>query len=312
MLPVAGDFVQSRSQFPIHMNAPSQNPPVAEVPDRHLPRLFIAGIVGWLLGMVAVFLVTWLVERPADLALALLATLGRWWIGFLVGAVALVVAALVSKVPPARGLGAYLLPMALLGAGAAICVAIYPDRALRDDLMTFLPVALFFYVVALLWMRMSRARERRTQFVQAVLPPLAGGLAVLVGVAAPVFASNAFRYRDSFGLQVKETRVEDGTLVCDGVVSIRKPEAFTFRAPRYLWRADENETENGEITWGATGKPDGATGDFPFTVKWTKGVPEGGLKDIGMYEDVLWLEVRRADGNDEVVYTLSEPLVRRH
>lgn len=276
--------------------------------ERALPRLFKAGLVGWGLGTLIVFGLSWVVAKPGTLPLAMLWTLNHWWIAFLVGVVALVAVGVRGKLPLGRGLVAFVLPMLLLVAVAALCLAVYPNRGLREDLMTFLPVVLFFYAVAYLWMSMKRVRESGQQFVQAVFPPLVGGIAVLAGVAVPVFASNEFRYRDTFSLRVIDTRVENGLLVCDGTLAIHQPDAFNFRAPRYVWADEDAVTEDGKIVWGKGGEPSGSAGEYPFQVSWTKGVPSGGVKEIGLYEDMLCFEVR-LKGDDKVVYSLCQPLV---
>lgn len=293
------------------MDAQPDSPAATKNTDRNLPRLFMAGIIGWIVGTVLLFGASYVILKPESIALAMLWTLGRWWIGAAVGALTVVVAAVVSKSSIARPLAAFVLPLALLGVVAGLCLLIYPDQVFRDDLMTFLPVVLFFYAVAFVWMTLSKGKSRGVQFAQAVIPPVVGGLAVLLGVAVPAFASDEFRYRDTFDLHLVEARVEQGEFICDAVISIRKPESYTFSAPRYVWLEGGSDTDMGRFTWGEAGEPKGTSGDFPFTVRWRKSVPEQGLEGIGLYEDMFCLEIRLADGDGRVIHTVCEPIPRK-
>ena len=153
---------------------------------------------------------------------------------------------------------AYLLPVAVLAVIGGICLLIYPDNLLREELLTYLPVVLLFYGLGVLWMKLRKEEASETPAVaRAVIPAVVGGLVILGSVAVPVFASDAFRYRDTFEFSMADSALQDGAIQVDGAIEIRKPGNFKFSAPRYVW----NETPDGSSI-GATasnwGKSPGA------------------------------------------------------
>jgi hypothetical protein len=75
--------------------------------------------------------------------------------------------------------------------------------------------------------------------------------------------------------------LSDGAILADAVLDIKKPGAYRFSAPRYIYPdgmtsgEDEELVELGKITWGSAGPPsDSSGGSFPFQIRWQKNVPK--------------------------------------
>ena len=280
-------------------------------------KLFATGVIGWLAGMVVLFGAAWVFSKPETVSVAMLWMVSHWWIAFLLGLVLLVVRGVVSKSSLGKALGAYVVPVAVIAALAALCLLVYPDAGLRSDLLTYLPVVVLFYLFGSLWMSGGREAGDSPAFLRAVIPSLVGGLMILGFVAVPAFASDSFTYRNAFVLSVSGTQIKDGAIVSEGSLEIRKPGMYAFSAPRYVWDATEapaNESsepqvENGEFQWGAAGAPkDGGTGVFPVKIVWRKGVPAGGISQIPPYEDMVMIEVRKTDEDSKLIYCVSAPM----
>ena len=299
-------------------NPASGNRPVADlspVGAASFRKLFGSGVVGWLIGMGLLFGAAWIFSKPESVPVALLWVISHWWIAFLLGLVLLVVRGLSAKASMGRAVLAYVLPVAVLAAIAGVCLMIYPDAGLRGDLFTYLPVVLVFYGFGCLWMAGSREAGDSLAFMRAVIPSLVGGLMILGFVAVPAFASDSFTYRNAFHLTVDSTRVVDGAIVSEATLEIRKPGAYGFSAPRYVWEmvesdaGSEPQTELGEIQWGAAGAPKAESpGVFPMKIVWRKGVPTGGISQLPPYEDFVVIEVRKTDEVDKLIYCVSAPM----
>lgn len=278
-------------------------------------KLFATGVMGWLVGMVALFGASWIFTKPETAAVAMLWVISHWWIAYLFGLVVMVIRGLMSRRSLGRAIGAYVLPVGLLLGVAWLCLALYPDAGLRGDLFTFLPVVLVFYGFGSLWMSGGREAGDSSAFLRAVVPSLMGGLMILGFVAVPAFASDSFRYRDTFDLKITKTTVKDGTMISEGSLGIRKSGDYQFSAPRYVWemtsstQSTEPEVELGEIQWGAAGAPKAGTqGEFPLRIVWRKGVIAGDAAQIPPYEDLIVIEVRRPDEDGRLVYSVTAPM----
>ena len=243
-------------------------------------------------------------------------SISHWWAAYAFGLLLLIGAALASRVSFALAARAYVLPVALLALIAWVCQLIYPDSAFRGDLYTYLPVVMIFYIFGCLWMLVRSDKEETPAFARAVIPGVLGGLVILGFVAIPVFASNAFRYRNAFQLKISKLELADGVVVGAGTVEISKPGAYQFAGPRYL--CDELETldeiepgvEIGTLTWeGSEGPKPGAVGVFPFKVSWRKGMLPEHMKALPTSNDSVYLEVRNPDTENELIYSLYAPVM---
>ena len=272
-------------------------------------KLYTIGVVGWLLGMAALFGASWPISKPETVSVAMLWTMSHGWIAFLFGLVLMGISGVFSKGPPVRPMLAYVLPVALLAAVAAICLAVYPDASLRSDFSIYLPMVLVFYCLGCLWTAFGGVDG--DAYPRAVTPAVIGGLMLVGFVAVPAFASDAFRYQGAFQLSKEEKKIENGTLIFSGTLSIQKPGNYAFTAPRYYWseevsEADSTDTELGEIQWGEAGAPkEGATGTFPLRIVWRKGVLQNGADAMSPFEEGVVLEVRRPDQDDKYIYSVT-------
>ncbi len=298
------------TEKPSDQKLSSANPDAA--PGGGFLKLFVTGVVGWLLGMAALFGAAWIFSKPETLPIALLWMISHSWIAFLLGLVLMVARGVTSRAALAKPLLAYVLPMAVLVLLALACLAVYPDVSLRGDFMTYLPVVLVFYGFGCLWLAVLGKRADGGAFMRAVIPSLIGGLIILGFVAVPAFASDAFRYRSAFQLTSGEKKIQDGTLVFEGTLQIMKPGNYGFAAPRYVWTHEEEEnpeadtgTEYGVIEWGGQGAPgNGALGSFPLRIVWSEGILDGEISELPPYEENVHLEVRDRNREDKLIYTI--------
>lgn len=264
-------------------------------------KLLASGLIGWVLGTLVLLGLAWPIAKPESVAIAVIWAISYWWAAFALGAVLLVARGLVSRLAIGSALLAYLLPAAILIAVAAICQLVYPDRGFREDLLSYLPLVLIFYVIGLIWSALSKDETHQAGFIRAVLPATLGGIIILGFVAVPVFSSNAFIYHQAFDLKISNRSLKDGGIAADAVLEIRKPGNYSFTAPRYIYSAFEEMSatdstiEYGQITWGAAGEPKAnATGSYPFQIRWKQNVPktEKELVERSEFEDPITVEVR--------------------
>lgn len=288
---------------------PSSENPAADALPAFL-KLFTAGVTGWVAGLVILFGVSWVLSRPVSVPVAIVWTISHSWAAFLFGVLVLVVYGWIARLPLGRAGLAFILPVGLLAGIACLCLWVYPDSALREDLMVYLPMVLMFYGIALLWIRVCRGSG--DAFARALMPTMLGGLVILGFVAVPVFASDAFRYRNAFQFTISKMEVRDGKFVAEGTLGIREPGRYEFTAPRYVWSPDieESEMEAGVITWGAAGAPKtDAPGVFPLQIVWSRAMCLEGAADLGAYfEDAIQLEVRDPEKEGRVIYSLIAPM----
>ena len=277
-------------------------------PKADFRKLFVTGVGGWLLGIVALYGAAWAFAKPENATLAMMWTVSRLWIAFAGGLALMAVIGLLKKTPLAMPLIAYALPALVLAAVAGICIAVYPDAGFRSDLITYLPGVWVFYLFSVVWMTL-RSRDAGA-FQQAVIPALVGGLVVLGFVALPAFSSDAFAYRSAFRLTGGEPEVQDGQLTFEGELEITKAGNYEFSAPRYILTESDDEAdgglERGEIRWGRAGAPkEGATGKFPLQITWKKGVITEASGGLPASDEAVMLEVRRQDQGGRFVYTID-------
>lgn len=261
--------------------------------------------------------VGWNMVDSESASSAIVWTISKGWAGFLFGLFVLVVYGLVKRLPVATAAFAYALPGAILALISGVCLLVYPDSLLREELLTYLPVVFVFYVLGLVWIRMRGEARDSPVMARAVIPALLGGMVILGLVAVPVFASDAFRYRDAFVLTLKESTAKDGVLSVEGTIEVRKPGNYSYSAPRYAW-ANISESESdpdiefGEFQWGEAGAPQpGVLGVFPVRISWKKGIAVSQNLEQTFYDDYISIEVRNADEGEHVVHSMTSPLVVR-
>lgn len=303
----------------------TENPTASDVQNNGFPantddpfvRLFRVGVMGWLVGMLILLGVGWKVVDSENASSAIVWAISKGWAGFLFGLLVLVGYGLVKRLPVATAAFAYALPGAVLALVSGVCLLVYPDSLLREELFTYLPVVFVFYVLGLVWIRMRGETRDSPVMARAVIPALLGGLVILGLVAVPVFASDAFRYRDAFVLTLNESTAKDGVLAIECTIEVRKPGNYSYSAPRYAW-SDISETEAdsdvefGEFQWGEAGAPQpGVLGVFPVRISWKKGVLMSQDLENMFYDDYISIEVRNADEGEHVVHSMTSPLVIR-
>ncbi len=278
-------------------------------------KLFGIGVMGWLVGALILFGFAWPVGQADSIPGAVLWSVSYWWISFGFGLLALVGYGLMARLPVAVVAWAYVLPVALLTGISALCLKFYQDAAFQVDLFTYLPLVLLFYGFGYLWISVRKDASETAAFTRAVVPSMVGGLVILGFVAIPVFTSDAFRYRDAFQFVISKTTLNNGAILSEGIIEIRKPGRYEFAAPRYSWAelALSDDAESGigigAITWGAAGAPNAGTlGVFPLQILWRKGVLPEGVDELPRYEDSVYLEVRNADEDNKLIYSLTAPM----
>jgi len=279
-------------------------------------KLLGTGLGVWLLAQVVlVAAVRWAGGQRTWLG-ALDWAVGHGWIAFLVGLLALLAFSVRFPGALGRALVAYLLPMGVFAVLGGICYAVYPDQWFLSEMLGFVPLVWLFGVFGWVWLRLKPETPGNEALTRALVPPLVGGIVVLLGVALPTFLGNTFRYRDAFELSLKKTVFADGKLAADAVLEIRKPGDYRFRAMRYSYMdmmavvEDPNvDTLTGRIEWTGAGTPAAdATGTFPLTIHWDKSPPPTPTTDEGMDEDCIIVEVFTSAEPDKVVRSISVPL----
>jgi hypothetical protein len=277
-------------------------------------KVFAAGVGGWFLGGLGLFGASWGIANPGSLSSAAVWTLSHGWIAFLIGLAVMIAFGSIKKIQAGPAMVAYLVPALVLALVSGICLLIFPDRLLGEELMIYLPVVFLFYVLGLLWLWQGRGPDRSDLSLRAIIPSLVGGMIILAFVAVPVFASDAFRYRDAFGLKLSNSSSESGVLRVEGEIDIRKSGNFQFSAPRYAWdgmmeegASGEPQVEMGEITWGNMGEPaSGSIGRFPMQITWRG--KKGTIitnSDLPPDEDYINIEVRSQDEENRVVWSMN-------
>jgi hypothetical protein len=297
------------------MNA---NPTTSAGQNAAFHKLLGTGLGVWLLAQLALIAAgRWAGGQNSWIG-ALDWAVGHGWIAFLVGLVALLAFSVRFPGVLGRALVAYVLPLGVFVVLGGICYAVYPDQWFLSEMLGFLPLVWLFGVFGWVWLRLKPETPANEALTRTLLPPLIGGIAVLLGVAVPTFLGNAFRYRDAFSLTQKKTAFADGKLAADAVLEIRKPGDYRFRAMRYSYMdmmavEDPNvDTLTGRIEWTAAGTPAAdATGTFPLTIHWDKSSPPALKTDDGMDEDCITVEIRTSAEPDTVVHTVSVPLTAK-
>jgi hypothetical protein len=308
---VTHHFPLSGAEVSVQSVAMSQNPNpnLNSVPGAAFARIFGAGAITWLAGMVLLFgVATWVVKAEPT-AIALLWAISHSWIAYFFGLLVMVVVGLVtSRSALAKSIVAYVLPAGVLAGLAAACVAVYPDASLRSDLVTFLPVILVFYLAGWVWLLLKKNPAEGQTSLRAVIPSLLGGLVVFGMIAVPAFASDDFRYHKAFQVKTRSVSIQDGALIFEGTLVVTKPGNYRFVAPRYLYGMEgsyDQEAELGDIQWGEAGSPEkGGEGSFPLRITWKRGILPGHTPDMFSYEGAVTLDVHNRDEDDKRVYSM--------
>jgi hypothetical protein len=279
----------------------------------HIP--FAAGVVGWILGLLVLLGLSWPLTSPDTVSTAIMWAIGYWWAAYAFGLIVLVATAVVKKIPLQPSLVGYIVPVAAMAALAMACLWIYPNAGFREELLSYMPVAVVFYVLSLLWVMLRKQGEPGGDVLRTVVPPLFGGVMILALVAIPVFTSNAFIYRNAFTFDVLEVKHPEKSMVAKCVLQIHKPGDYEFRAPSFYYfemmdptSADVGDASASTINWGEAGKPAAnATGKFPLEIHWsniptlTKEDKEAMMAD-GM---PILLEARSAGEPELILFTVS-------
>lgn len=240
---------------------------------------------------------------------------GHTWIAFLVGLVGMVVRS--SRFPGALGsaLAAYVIPAGMMSILGGICYAVYPDAWFLSEMLGFLFIVWLFGVFGWLWLRATPEAPAKEALARAVIPPLIGGIAVLVGVAVPTFRGNSFIYRDAFKLTLNNAVYLEGTLTADAVLEIRKPGDYSFQAMRFsyldMMEDSDSQTDHsiGRIDWNGKAAPAAAaTGSYPLKIRWEKSPPLSLPAKDEMREDYISFEVHTAADPEMVVHSIYVPL----
>lgn len=289
---------------------PNKNLPMK---NNHIP--FAAGVVGWILGLFVILGLAWPLTSPDTVSTAVMWAIGYWWAAYSFGLVLLVITALIKKAPLQPSLLGYIVPVAVMAALALACLWIYPNSGFREELMSYMPVAVVFYLLSLLWVTLRKPTETKGDLLRTVVPPLFGGIMILALVAVPVFTSNAFIYRNAFAFDVLEVKHPEKSMVAKCLLVIHKPGDYEFRAPSFYYfdmmdpdTADGTNAPTSTINWGEAGKPAaGATGKFPLEIHWNN-IPAIAKADLeAMMADALpiLLEARSAAQPEQILYTVS-------
>lgn len=280
--------------------------------NKPFQKLFLTGVLGWIAGSIALFAAACFLPKQESYIEPLIWSVSHWWAAFGFGFLAILVRGAQVKGPLGLALLAYLLPVGVISGAIGACLAIYPDAGFRDEMIGFLPVVLVFYVFGSFWLQVRAGSA--DLFGRAVLPPIIGGLIILAFVAVPAFTSNAFRYRDAFGLELIRTTNPEGFVVADAILEIRKPGSYKFTAPSFSiysigpeFNPEFNpEKVDGEITWGTAGEPkDGATGKCPMQIRWAKPSVRASMPPVPGFESSVVLEVRDANVPGTVIFAVS-------
>jgi hypothetical protein len=282
--------------------------------SKHLP--FGAGVAAWILGLIALFVLSYPLSSPETVSNALIWSISYWWIAYVIGLATLIVVALLKKIPMQASLIGYVAPVAVMAVLALICLGIYPNAGFREDLLGYMPVAVVFYLISWLWVRFSgQAESKEGDALRTLVPPLVGGVMILVLVVVPVFMSNAFIYRNAFTLDVLKIQRPGNSLTVECVLEIHKPGDYDFRVPPFFYfdmmepeDIDDGDRPSNSVTWGESGKPKpGSTGRFPVVISWDN-IPSFAMDELtGTSPGALpiLLEVRAAARPDEILYTVS-------
>ena len=277
-------------------------------------KLLGIGLIIWILAELALVGVGRRVSEQSSLVGLVDWAVGHAWIAYLVGLVGMI--ALSGRFPGAlgRALVAYVVPAGVMAILGGICYAIFPDAGFLSEMLGFLILVWLFGVFGWLWLRATPEQKENESVVRALLPPLIGGIAVLIGVAVPTFRSNSFIYRDAFSLTLNNTEFADGKLSADAVLEIRKPGDYSFRAVRYSYldiMEDDPQSDHstGSIEWkGGTAPVAAATGTYPMTIRWNKTSAPIARAADNFLEDYISLEVHTASDPDSVVRSIDAPL----
>ncbi len=289
------------------------NPTAPAGSDTAFQKLLSIGLGVWFLTQVVLIAVELLSEPKGSWIAAVDWAVGYSWIGFLVGLLALV--AMGVRLPSGlrSALLAYLVPFGLYATISSIFYAIYPDRWFLSELLGILPLVWLFGVLGWIWLKL-RPEPNRDALSRALLPPLIGGLAILVGLGVPTFRGNNFIYRDAFNIDLKKTAFADGKLAVDAALEIRKPGDYHYRAIKYshmdIMNTDDSAMDDmvGQIDWTSSAPKATETGTYPFTIRWDKSAAPSTAAEDPMGEDCIVIDVFKKNEPEMVIKTITLPL----
>jgi hypothetical protein len=275
-----------------------------------------AGVGGWILGLAVLFGLCWPLASPETISNAVIWAGNLWWVAYLFGLLVLIATALLKKAPMRSALIAYIGPVAIMVALAAVCFTIYPNSGFREELMSYMAAVVIFFVLGLLWVRLQKPNDARGVILRNLVPPVFGSVIILSMVAIPVFASNAFIYRNAFTFQIQEVQYPENSLIAKCSLEIHKPGNYVFKAPllSYLDMIDPTtqpgqKAPNCSIKWGEAGQPAaGAKGKFPFQIVCDniQGYNKEQLQAFSSSALPLFVEVRSGDESGELLFTLGD------
>jgi hypothetical protein len=234
---------------------------------RKIRLLLGLGVGGWLLATLVMVACSW------GEFFTIFDTLGRLWpLNFLFGGLVLLFVlaglGLAKKVDAWTAfsvLGAYFVPVGLLLFGERSILGIWDNPQSRTVFADGL-VPLAVYIVSLIAAGVIGRKQASDFLLAFAVPPTV--LALVAGVlsAFVVFSSDAFVYRDAFGVRVNSATFEDGELQIDAVLYLRKEGEFGYEAIFYNFENPGFGGNQGTLEW-KNGQPSNA-GEHPFTLTW--------------------------------------------
>lgn len=288
----------------------NENPTAPAGSNAAFQKLLCIGLGLWFLTQVVLIAIELLSEPRGNWISAVDWAFGYGWIGFLVGLLALVAIGVRHPDGLRRALPAYAVPFGLYAIISAIFFAVYPDRWFLAEILGILPLVWLFGVFGWIWLRL-RPEPNRDALSRALLPPLVGGIAILMGLGVPTFRSNNFIYRDAFSIEIKNTAFADGKLAVDAVLEIRKPGDYHYRATKYthmdMMNADDSAMDNmvGRIDWTSSAPKAAATGTYPLTIRWDKSAAPSTAAEDPMGEDCIVIDVFKKDEPETAIKTIT-------
>lgn len=289
------------------------NPTAPAGANAAFQKLLSIGLGVWFLTQVVLVAIELLGEPRGNWISAVDWAAGYSWMGFLVGLLALVAMAVRQPGGLRRALLAYLVPFGLYAMISAIFYAIYPSPWFLTEILGVLPLVWLFGVLGWIWLRL-RPEPDRDALSRALLPPLVGGLAMLIGLGIPTFRSDNFIYRDAFSIDLKKTAFADGKLAVDAALEIRKAGDYQYRAIKYshmdMMSADESAMDDmvGKIDWTGSAPKASATGTYPLTIRWEKSAAPATAAEDPMGEDCIVIDVFNKDKPETAIRTITLPL----
>lgn len=258
--------------------------------------LLILGVGAWLLATLVMVACSW------GEFFKVFDVLGRLWpLNFLFGGVVLVLVVaglgLAKKIDAWTAfavLGAYFVPVGILLFGERSIVGIWDNPQSRTAFADGL-VPLAVYIVSLVAAGVIGRKQTSDFLLAFAVPPTVLALVATLLSAVIVFGSDAFVYRDAFGIKVNSVRLENGELKVDAILQLRKDGEFGYEAIYYNFENPGFEGSQGKLEW-KDGQPT-AAGDHPFTLVWTGVNPQARMGGMEFPESGPNLIIRKKGEN---------------